>query len=446
MRKRRFLFFLHNFAIQQRFQVMKTTAQIKKNYQLIKFQKLVIVSLLIGFLSALLGISLKKMTEHYEEIFFHQATVNPFFYILFPVFGLSVIYFLREYLFKKKENKGIKEVFESTNSKTKNLPSYKIPSHTINGLLTVIFGGSTGIEVSTVVATATIGSVAHQKENIFRQYKTELICAGVAAGITALFSSPIAGILFALEVISRKVTRAFVIANLIAVSIAFGLLTIAKEEPLFAVSITTWHLRAIPYFILLGILAGINSVYLTKCVLFFKSTFAKIETHYHKIIIGSVILSISLFIFPQLYGEGYHAIKKIIISGNNQLPLTLTLAFTFIGILILKPIVTSVTLASGGDGGVFAPSLFIGAFLGLLLALVLNTFFDTQILPINFMVIGMAAVLSASIHAPFTAIFLVCGLTNNYTLFFPILAACLISKYTAKMIYPNTVYTFIPTA
>src|SRR5215217_2738566 len=131
---------------------MKTTAQIKKNYQLIKFQKLVIVSLLIGFLSALLGISLKKITEHYEEIFFHQATVNPFFYILFPVFGLSVIYFLREYLFKKKENKGIKEVFESTNSKTKNLPSYKIPSHTINGLLTVIFGGSTGIEVSTVVA------------------------------------------------------------------------------------------------------------------------------------------------------------------------------------------------------------------------------------------------------------------------------------------------------
>ena len=422
---------------------MKTTAQIKKNYQLIKFQKLVIVSLLIGFLSALLGISLKKMTEYYEEIFFHQANSNPLFLILFPIFGLSVIYFLRQYLFKKKENKGIKEIFESTNSTTKNLPSYKIPSHTINGLLTVIFGGSTGIEVSTVVATATIGSVAQQKENIFRQYKTELICAGIAAGITALFSSPIAGILFALEVISRKVTRAFVISNLIAVSIAFGLLTLLKEAPLFSVTITTWHLRAIPYFILLGILAGINSVYLTKCVLFFKSQFAKISTHYYKIIIGSTILSISLFIFPQLYGEGYHAIKGIM-SANNEIPLTFTLGFTFLSILLLKPIVTSITLVSGGDGGVFAPSLFIGAFLGLLFALLLNTFFDSQIIPVNFMVIGMAAVLSASIHAPFTAIFLVCGLTNNYTLFFPILAACLISKYTAKMIYPNTVYTFVP--
>ena len=420
---------------------MNKTAQIKKNHQLIKLRKLVIVSVLIGFLSAFLGISLKKITEYYEEIFFHQVTVNPLFYILFPVFGLSIIYFLRQYLFKKKENKGIKEVFESTNSKTKNLPTYKIPSHFINGLLTVIFGGSTGIEVSTVVATATIGSVAQQKENVFRQYKTELICAGVAAGITALFSSPMAGILFAVEVISRKVTRAFIISNVIAVSIAFGLLSILNEKPLFTVSITTWHLKAIPYFILLGILAGLNSVYLTKCVLFFKSQFSKIETHYYKIILGSAILSISLFIFPQLYGEGYHSLK-VIFGSSNEIPLTITLALTFIGILILKPIVTSITLASGGDGGVFAPSLFIGAFLGLLLASVLNTFFNTQVIPVNFIIIGMAAVLSASIHAPFTAIFLVCGLTNDYTLFIPILAVCLISKYTAKMIYPFTVYSY----
>ena len=423
--------------------LMNKTAKIKKNHQFIVLKKLVIVSVLIGFLSAFLGISLKKITEYYEEIFFHEVSVNPVFYIIFPVFGLSVIYFLRQYLFKKKENKGIKEVFESTKSSSKNLPSYKIPSHFINGLLTVIFGGSTGIEVSTVVATATIGSVAQQKENVFRQYKTELICAGVAAGVTALFSSPIAGILFALEVISRKVTRAFIISNIIAVSIAFGLLSILKEEPLFTVSITTWHLKAIPYFILLGILAGVNSVYLTRCVLFFKSQFSRIDTHYYKILIGSVVLSISLFIFPQLYGEGYHAIKGIF-STTSEIPLTITLSLTLIGVLILKPIVTSITLASGGDGGVFAPSLFIGAFLGLLLASVLNTFFHVHVIPVNFMIIGMAAVLSASIHAPFTAIFLVCGLTNDYTLFIPILVVCLISKYTAKMIYPYTVYTYSP--
>lgn len=422
---------------------MNKTAKIKKNHQFIVLRKLIIVSTLIGFLSAFLGITLKRMTEYYEAIFLREVSLNPIFLVIFPIFGLSVIYFLRQYLFKKKENKGIKEVFESTKSSSKNLPSYKIPSHFINGLLTVIFGGSTGIEISTVVATATIGSVAQQKENVFRQYKTELICAGVAAGITALFSSPIAGILFAVEVISRKVTRAYIVSTVIAVSIAFALLSVLKEEPLFTVSITTWHVKAIPYFILLGILAGINSVYLTRCVLFFKSQFAKIETHYYKIIIGSIVLSVSLFIFPQLYGEGYHSIKMIF-GNSTQLPLTITLAFTFIGILILKPIVTSITLVSGGDGGVFAPSLFIGAFLGLLLSSVLNTCFNTQVIPLNFMIIGMAAVLSASIHAPFTAIFLVCGLVNDYTLFFPILAVSLISKYTAKMIYPFTVYSYSP--
>ncbi|MFV8345333.1 chloride channel protein [Flavobacterium sp. ZB4P13] len=422
---------------------MNNTTQIKKNYHFIKLQKLVIVSILIGFLSAFLGVILKNATEYYEEIFFHQTIVNPIFFVVFPVFGLSIIFFLREYVFKKKENKGIKEIFESTNSNSKNLPSYKISSHFINGLLTVVFGGSTGIEVSTVVASATIGSVAQRKQNVFRQYKTELICAGVAAGITALFSSPIAGILFSLEVISKKVTRAFVLTNLIAVSIAFGLLYLLNEKPLFAVNSTTWHLRAVPYFILLGIIAGIHSVYLTRCVLFFKEQFSKIKVPYFKIIIGSLILSISLFVFPQLYGEGYHAIKTIFINPNEMV-LSLSLALTFIGILLLKPIVASATLASGGDGGVFAPSLFIGAFLGLLLALLLNTYLNADVIPINFMIIGMAAVLSASIHAPFTAIFLVCGLTNDYTLFLPILVVCLISKYTAKMIYPFTVYSYSP--
>jgi CIC family chloride channel protein len=414
-----------------------------RNFQFLKLQKLIIVSILIGFLSAFLGVALKKLTEYYEEIFSHQANINPVFYIFFPIFGLSVIYFLREYLFNKKENKGIKEIFESTNSKTQNLPNYKISSHFINGLLTVIFGGSTGIEVSTVVASATIGSVAQRKQNVFKEYKTELICAGIAAGITALFSSPIAGILFALEVISRKVTRAFLISNLIAVGTAFGLIFLLNEKPLFNVNITTWHLKAIPYFILLGILAGFLSVYLTRCVLFFKTQFSKIKTHYFKIIIGSSILSISLFAFPQLYGEGYHAIKEIIANPNGT-QLTFSITLTFLGILLLKPIVTSATLASGGDGGVFAPSLFIGAFLGLLVASVLNTYFGVNVIPVNFIIIGMAAVLSASIHAPFTAIFLVCGLTDDYTLFIPILLVCLISKYTAKAIYPFTVYSFSP--
>jgi CIC family chloride channel protein len=420
---------------------MNKTARIKKNYHLIKYQKLAIVSLLIGFLSAFLAVSLKRLTEHYEEIFFHKAAINWFLMIVFPVFGLSVIYFLRHYLFQKKENKGIKEIFDTTAQRKNSLPIYKIPSHFINGLITVIFGGSTGIEVSTVIASATIGSVAQEKDNLFNRHKTDLICAGVAAGITSLFCSPFAGILFAWEVISKKITKTFLFSCTIAVATALGFIYLLDEKPLFAVKITGWHLKSIPYFILLGIIAGMNSVYLTKCVLFFKKRFSKIDKHMNRILIGSIILSGSLLLLPQLYGEGYHAIKENILLSND-LTLTVTLAVTFIGIIILKPIVTSATLAAGGDGGVFAPSIFIGGFIGLLLAICLNTFFNANVIPLNFMILGMGAMLSASIHAPFTAIFLTCGLINDYSLFIPIFIVCIVAKYTAKMIYPHTVYTY----
>lgn len=419
-------------------------SKIKKRYQFLLLQKLTTAAILIGFLAAFLSLSLKHITEKYEELFFSNAENYSVSFLFFPIFGLSVIYFLRQYLFKKKANKGITEIFEATQSQSRNLPLYKIPSHFINGLLTVIFGGSTGIEVSTVVATAAIGNAAQQKERIFRKYKTELICAGITAGITVLFNSPIAGILFSVEVIARKTNRIFFLTNSIALLVATALLFFVDEGALFPVTITQWHLHAIPYFILLGILAGMNSVYLTKSVLFFKYKTNRITTHYYRIIIGAAILSLGLLLFPQLYGDGYHAIKEIFIEADASI--TLTSVLTLIGIILLKPILTSATLAAGGDGGVFAPSLFIGAFLGLLVATIANTYFNTNVIPVNFMVIGMAAVLSASIQAPFTALFLVCGMINNYTLFLPILIACFIAQYTSKRIFPFTVYNHVPKA
>lgn len=424
---------------------MNTSKLLKKNYLFIKYQKLIIVSVLIGFTSTLLAIILKRITEHYETILLTKANENWFCMFLFPLIGFGMIYFFRQYLFQKKENKGIREIFETTAQRRNSLPIYKIPSHFINGFITVIFGGSTGIEVSTVVATATIGSIAQEKENLFNRHKTELICAGVAAGITALFFSPFAGILFAWEVISKKINTVFILVCSIATAVAFLMLSLLDEKPLFAVQLQGWHWYALPYFILLGLLAGMHSVYLTKCVLFFKKRFTKIKKHSNRILIGTLILGASLALLPQLYGEGYHAIKESILVANHTL-LTTSIIITFLGIILLKPIVTSVTLASGGDGGVFAPSIFIGGFIGLLFAICLNTFFKTDVIPLNFMILGMGAMLSASINAPFTAIFLTCGIINDYTLFFPILLTCLVAKYTAQYIYPFTVYTYSPNA
>ena len=415
-------------------------AALRKNYSAIQNLKLIVVSLVIGFLAALLAVTLKHLTDHYEEILFNKAHGSPVYFVIFPFFGLSLIYVLRYYLFKKKENKGIKEVFEST-ATGKRLPEYKIPSHFINGLITVIFGGSTGIEVSTVVSTAAIGSIAHEKESFLKKYKTELICAGITAGITALFDTPFAGLLFAYEVINRRTNRVFLITNLLAAAIAYAFVLVLNEKPLFAVNIAKWNYHALPYFILLGVLAGANSVYLTKSVIFFKKQFAKFSNNYYRIIVGAAAISVMIIILPQLYGDGYHAVKHNIAIANSfdfTLPHILTLA----GILLFKPIITSITLSAGGDGGVFAPGIFIGAILGLFVAVVLNTFFGIGVIPLNFMIVGMAAMLSASIHAPLTALFLICGLVNDYTLFIPILIVSFVAKYTAQMICPYTVYTF----
>lgn len=411
----------------------------RNNIAALKTFKLAVASIVVGLLAAFLAVSLKRMTEYYEHILYNKASENNIYFFVLPVVGLSLIFVLREYLFKRKQNKGIKEVFESTEKGTK-LPAYKIPSHFINGLLTVSFGGSTGIEVSTVVATAAVGSLAQEKERILREYKRELICAGVTGGITALFCSPLAGLLFAYEVIFKKAGRAFLITNILAAMSSFALIEVLDEQPLFTISIKDWHLHAIPYFLLLGIIAGINSIYLTRCVIFFKNLGTKITNNYYRIVAGAAAISLLIFVFPQLFGDGYHAIQDNIRNANTLL-LSVPLAITFLCILLLKPVITSITLSAGGDGGVFAPSLFIGAFLGLFTAILLNTFFDAKVVPLNFLVIGMAAMLSASIHAPFTAIFLICGLIDDYTLFIPVAIACLAAKYSAKAIYPYTVYS-----
>jgi len=393
----------------------------------------------IGALSALVADTLKVVTEHYEHAFFHRLQENKFLIFVLPLIGFTMIYLLRHFLFRNKPNKGIKEVLDAVNKNGKTLPSYKIPSHYFNGFLTVIFGGSTGIEVSTVVATASIGALSSRKVAHLKKYRTDLICAGLAAGVTALFNAPVAGFLFAFEVFVKRRSKLHMASLVVAILVSYLLTSYFFYKQVFDFNILTWHKEAVPYFILLGILSGLNSVFLTRSVLFFKKFFGLIRHDYVKILLGSFIVSALIFAFPSLYGEGYRGINKlteVVSTGNSYYLIVLLL------VLLTKPLITSVTLGAGGDGGVFAPSLFIGAFLGQVLCLSLNYFFHLDLIPLNFMVIGMAAVLSGSIHAPFTAIFLVCAVIDNYVLFIPIALACLISKFIAHLVFPFTVYTY----
>lgn len=413
-----------------------------KSYQIKKSKRVAVVLLaaaVTGVLSALVADTLKVITEHYEEVFLENLHHNRYLIFIIPLIGLTTIHLLRYFLFHNKANKGIKEVLDTVNKNAHTLPAYKIPSHYFNGLLTVIFGGSTGIEVSTVVSTAAIGALSSRKVSYLRRYRTDLVCAGLAAGVTALFNAPVAGFLFAFEVFTRRRSKLHSASVITAVLSSYFVTRFFFYKQVFHFTVTNWRTEALPYMILLGVLAGLNSVYLTKCVLFCKKFFGSLQNDYVRIIGGSLLISTLIFFVPNLYGEGYDGIKSVFRHVNAP---SMTLMLPLLAVLLLKPVATSVTLGAGGDGGVFAPSLFIGAFLGLIVCVVLNHYFDLGLIPVNFVLIGMAAVLSGSIHAPLTSIFLVCALADNYILFIPIVIASLISKWVASMIFPYSVYTY----
>lgn len=399
---------------------------------------LLLTSVACGLLATLLGLTLKHATERTEHYFSARAAEMPVLYFLLPAAGFFLIYVLRQSLFRKKQNKGIKEIFEALKHRAAKLPFFKIPSHYVNGLITVASGGATGIEVSTVVATATIGSLAHQKAKVHGTFRREMICAAVAAGVTVLFGSPIAGILFSYEVISRRWSKFAFLSIVVAAASSWLCIRLLHEEPLFHIQSEQWHLYALPFFVILALLGALQSVYLTRCVLFLKDSLGKWENPARRILTAAFGLGLCLLLFPQLYGDGYAGMQGLFSPDPKLLyPLSVVL-----GLLLLKAPATALSLAAGGDGGVFAPSLFIGAFLGYICAVLLNHYCHTNLIPVNFVLAGMAAVLSGSLHAPLTAAFLVLGLTGNYSLLIPLLLTAVLAQAFAKRLYPFTVYTY----
>lgn len=402
--------------------------------------RLFVISSLISILASFLAYSLKSITEHFQKFFFDLTQKeNTVFFIFLPTIGITMIYFLRKYLFGNRRNKGITEIYKTVDQRKDHLPFFKIPSHYINGFLTLIFGGSTGIEVSTVVASATIGNAAYQKQFSANIYKLELICAGVCAGVAILFGSPIAGWLFAIEVIARKFNKSLFISCTAAAFISWIFLYSFKSDPLFSFQITQWKWEAVPFFIVLGLLGGLLSIYFTILVTRIKGFFSGINNNFVRVNLGALLVGTMIFYFPFLYGDSYHSLSEILNHSQNY-----SLIF-LVFLVLLKPLAAALTLGAGGDGGVFAPSIVAGAFLGFTFAYFCNIYFGTSLLYLNFMLVGAASTLSASIYAPFTALFLVCNMSpNGFKLFFPILLVCLIANSFAQWIFPYNVYTYQP--
>jgi len=415
----------------------------KDKIKLYSYFKLMIGSIIVAVLSGLLAYTLKHLTTHWQDYLFeHVSQINHYLYIIFPSIGITIIYFLRKYVFQNKKNKGIREIYRSLDTRQDHLPLYKIPSHYINGFLTVIFGGSTGIEVSTVVATATLGNQMSKGGWAPMKYKRELICAGVTAGVAVLFGTVLGGWFFAIEVIARGLKKTvFFSCTIAGIVSSIGIYSFEKE-PLLSFPVEQWHWYGLPFMMLVAVLGAVLANYFMKLVLTSKKLFARIDSNFLRVNIGAITVGSFILFFPALYGDSYHGLQQMIklstvSQGAVMIPISLLI------LVILKPLVASLTLGAGGDGGVFAPSIVAGAFLGMVVALFCNMIFGLDLLILNFALVGAASTLAAAIHGRFTALFLICSMAPGaYILLFPMAIAVLIAYAVAKKINPYNVYTY----
>ncbi|WP_312743755.1 chloride channel protein [Sphingobacterium multivorum] len=423
--------------------MMQGNTTYRKKVVRYSYLKLIGSSALVSIVCCVLAYSLKHSTAYVqEELFESVSSWDAKLFIVLPSIGITAIYFLRKYAFQNRKNKGIKEIYTTLETRKDHLPFFKIPSHYINGFLTVVFGGSTGVEVSTVVASATVGNQAYKRLHPAWAYKTELICAGVIAGVTLLFGSALGGFLFAFEVIARRYNKTLLISGLTSMALASLFVYYLDASPLFTFEVKAWRWQAIPFVAILGLIGGILALYFTKTVIYAKSYFAGIKSNFIRVNLGAITVGTFIFFLPVLYGDSYHGLGEVLKSSLHD-SVNLLYFLPLILLVLLKPFVASLTLGAGGDGGVFAPSIVTGALLGVLFAQLCNHYLGTQLVVINFALFGAAAMLSAAIHAPFTAIFIIASLVpSGYLLLAPLLISSFIAKTLAKKLYPYNVYSY----
>jgi len=396
-----------------------------------------------------------KWTVHYAHHVlgwsFRTTTMDYWFYFL-PMIGIFITFLIAKYLFKENLGHGISSVIHSIAQKSSYLRKRMMMSRMFTSLFTVGFGGSVGLEAPIAVTGSAIGSNIGRFWHMHYKTRTLLIACGSAAAVSAIFSAPIGGVIFAIEIILIEFSVAMFIPLLIAsVSGYVTSLILLGEDILFAFKLTEkFNPYEIHYFILLGVACGLIAVLFTRSTYFVEGLIKSVKNPFIRILIGGLILGGIILCFPPIYGEGYESIKFLF---NNHAVETqfgsaifkegsegLYMIIFLVGTILVKCIATPITIGSGGSGGIFAPSLFLGGFTGFLFAYTANLFLDTPISVGNFTIVGMCGVMSGVLHAPLTAIFLIAEVTDGYTLFVPLMLVAAISFSTISYFEPFSIY------
>jgi CIC family chloride channel protein len=416
---------------------------------------IMILSVIIGVLAGLGAVVIKNGVHLVKDLLTSNAVINYQNYLFFilPAIGILIATVYIRFVIRQHVGHGIPGVLFAISRSHGVIKRHNIFSSVITSVFTVGFGGSVGLEGPTVATGAAIGSNLGRGFRLNYKQITLLLGLASAAAMSAIFKSPIAAVVFAIEVIMIDLTMASVIPLLIAsvtgVLTSYFFLGQAVMYP-FDIELS-FDMKDIPYFILLGLLAGLVSVYFTKIYIFIEAGFKRIKAWYVRWIVGAFILGILIFFFPSLYGEGYEAVNSCLQGDysplfNNSLFYGMQdeifmVFLLFLLILFFKAIATSVTFGAGGIGGIFAPTLFMGAYTGLFFTTFLKYLGIDHLNASNFALVGMGGLIAGVLHAPLTAIFLIAEITSGYQLFVPLMITATISYATIRIFVKNSVYT-----
>lgn len=416
-------------------------------------QFLIFSSVLVGVSAGLAAVILKLFVHFIRRYLIEGWLLHlnfKYIYLLLPIIGIGITVFIVQRFFKGKMFRGTVNILHSIAKKGSFLSFQQMYSHIITSGFTVAFGGSAGLESPIVSTGSAIGSNYARRYKLSYKERTLLLAAGAAGGIAGAFNSPIAGVLFALEVILVDITiTAFIPLLIAAASGALISKIILQENILLSFRlIQPFNYYNLPYYIILGFLAGFMSLYYVTVFDKTESKFKKIKAKYKRWIIGSICLAILLALFPSLFGEGYDSIKSLaeqdpeaVFKESIILDLIknpwLALLFMIVT-LLLKALATGITLGSGGNGGNFAPSLFVGAFLGYTFSYLLILLGFHKIPVSNLTIVAMAGILTGVFHAPLTGIFLIAEITGGYELIIPLMIVSCISYVVVKYFHPQS--------
>lgn len=416
---------------------------------------ILVLSFFVGIFGATAAIIVKNLMHLTVSLLndtFPNAQVN-YYYLAFPIVGIVLTVIYTRKVIKDHIGHGVSIVLKSIFKSEGKLRRHNMYSSMVASTLTVGFGGSVGLEAPMVLTGSAIGSNLARLFNLNAKSTTLLLACGSTAAVAAIFKAPIMAIVFAIEVLMLDLTSAALLPLLIsaATGTVLSLLFLGDTLTLDIASTQFFFLKNIPFYIILGILTGFISIYFLRLLRFIEKSFQKIKWIQLKILIGGVVLGALILLLPVLFGEGYESINALlrgdVVNLFERSPLFLLsqrhwmLIVFLLLIIFLKVIATAVTTAAGGIGGVFAPTLFVGAFTGYLVAEIANYYLGFNLPHINFVLAGMAGVMSGVMLAPLTSIFLIAEISAGYSLLIPLMITSLISYLCVSPIEKYSVYT-----